>query len=1121
MKKNDKYGAWYSPTFKKTIVIMRLVLVMLFVFVIQSFALDSYSQNTKISINVRELKLEDILLQIENVSNYRFAYNKSEINVDKAYSIEINNGDIKNVLNQLFADGKIGYSIIDRQIILTPMGKTLLEGQQITVSGKVTDSDNNPLPGVTIVIKGTSRGTISDSDGKYNLLNVPADATLIFSFVGMRSQDVQVNGNTSINVSLNETAIGLDEVVAVGYGIQKKASLTGSLSSVKGDELTVNSSVNVSNSIAGRMAGVIANNRSGQPGSDDSQILIRGFNSFGGGTAPLIVVDGIPDRNMNRINPEDIESVTVLKDASAAIYGVRSANGVILITTKRGKSGRPSIRYNGSMGFQQLTRMDTRVGSWQYMTYMNELNVNQGNSAPYAQSEIDKYKAGNDPDYTSTDWVSAVFRKNAPQTNHSISITGGSEQVKYYLSGQYLNQESNYSNSDERFKEYNIRSNIDAKITKNLKVNFDLAARKEDRQYPVNSNRNILHETVSMYPFLPVYWRNGYANACISNGRNPVIMTSSLPGYDKIINLVGNAKLGFDLQLPSITKGLSLSGYSAFDYNVRSQKKFKQPWDAYTYDKTTKTYSNQRNSTSIISLVQDEQITNENTYFLKLAYENQFGKHGVNAFVGYEQTTSSWRDTYAYRRDLLSTTLDQLFTGSAIGQDATGAESQGGRASYLGRFAYNYSDKYLADVSFRYNGSFNFPADKRWGLFPAVSLGWRISEENFFKNNFQGIDQLKLRASWGLMGNDAVAQYLYVTRYQVSTTPENYTYFGANYTEAKDLYLAATPNPNITWEKQDSKNIGLDLTMLNSKLNFSVDAFRYLRRDILAQRLASVPLYTGLSLPKENIGKSQNSGIDFSVNYLENQKAVKYHVGANFTYAKSKVIFKDESPNIPAWQKITGMAIDSWLVYQTNGIYHKQTEVDNSPHMAGAKPGDLWLLDKSGDNNITADDMVRIPESATPKIVFGLLMGSEYKGFALDLVWAGQTMAKQMISPQMQGSVTGPPQWLYDGRWTPENPDAKYPRAFNYNDSRNSVYADFWLMDASFVRLKSAELSYTIPAHIFSKLGLSDVKVYASGYNLFSIDKMKKFNRDPETNNTTGVNYPQTRIYKFGLNIGF
>jgi TonB-linked SusC/RagA family outer membrane protein len=419
----------------------------------------------------------------------------------------------------------------------------------------------------------------------------------------------------------------------------------------------------------------------------------------------------------------------------------------------------------------------------------------------------------------------------------------------------------------------------------------------------------------------------------------------------------------------------------------------------------------------------------------------------------------------------------------------------------------------------RYNGSFNFPSDKRWGLFPAVSLGWRISEEKFFKDNIKFIDQLKLRASWGLMGSDAVAQYLYVTRYQLSTNPEYYSYFGDNYTEAKNLYLSATPNPDITWEKQDTKNIGFDATLLSNKLNISFDAFRFLRKDILAQRNASVPLYTGLSLPAENIGKSLNRGVDFSIDYNERNTVVKYHLGANFTYAKSKIIFRDESPNIPAWQKSTGYAIDSWLVYQTKGIYHTQSEVDNSPHMAGAKPGDLWIKDISGDGKITSDDMVRIPESATPKIMYGFLMGAEYKGIALDLVWSGQGMAKQMILPQMQGSVVAPPNWLYDGRWTADNPNAPYPRAFNANDPRNSVYADFWLRDASFLRLKSMQLSYTLPANMFTKYGIAGVKVYIGGTNLFSFDGMKKYNRDPETNNITGVNYPQSRIFRIGLNV--
>jgi len=989
----------------------------------------------------------------------------------------------------------------------------------IKIEGKVTDEKGLPLPGVSVRVKGATNGTTTNDDGQYTITVPSSQAILVFTYLGYTSQEQKVGNSTTVNIVLANKNSNLNEVVVVGYGTQKKGNVVGAVSTLKGEEVLQNSSPSVSNSLAGHIPGLILNNRSGEPGNDGASLLIRGLNSFGGGTSPLIVVDGIPDRDLNRLNPDDIESVTVLKDASAAIYGVRSANGVILITTKRGKSGKPTIHYDGSYGIQQLTRLTHRVNAWEYMTYYNELNLNRGNSAPYAQSEIDKYKAGNDPNYTSTDWLNAVFRKNAPQNNHSLSVQGGSEQVKYYFSAQTLNQESNLRNSDERFKEFNIRSNIDATISKNMKVNLDISARKEDRYNPVISLAQTLHEAVSMYPFLPVYWQNGYPDAGVSNGRNPVIMTSSAAGYDNTSNYIVNPKLGFDLQLPYITQGLSLNGYAAFDYNYRAEKTFHQPWDAYTYDATTNTYNNQRSSTSILSLAQDAQLTNENTYFIKLAYDRQFGKHNVSAFTGFEQTTSTWNDTYAYRRDLLSDQLDQLFTGSAVGQNATGSAYQDGRKSYLGRVAYNYANKYLADVTFRYNGSFNFPADKRWGLFPAVSLGWKISEEDFFKNNIKGIDQLKLRASWGLMGNDAVAQYLYVTRYQLLQNPEYYTYFGDNYVETKGLYLSATPNPNITWERQDTRNIGFDAAFLGNKLTVSFDAFRFLRKDILAQRNASVPLYTGLSLPAENIGKSLNRGVDFSINYSETKTIVKYHLGANFTYAKSKIIFRDESPNIPAWQKSTGYAIDSWLVYQTKDIYHTQAEVDNSPHLPGAKPGDLWIIDKSGDGNITSDDKVRIPESATPKIMYGLLMGAEYKGIALNLVWAGQAMAKQMILPQSQGSLVAPPAYLYDGRWTPDNPNAQYPRAFNYTDPRNSVPADFWLRDASFVRLKTAELSYTLPANTFEKYGIGLVKVFVGATNLFSFDGMKKYGVDPETNNVTGINYPQTRIFRFGLNV--
>lgn len=1024
-----------------------------------------------------------------------------------------------------------GSDVTSTNLSITELTKTtsasILFAEQKTIKGKVTGTKGEPLPGVNIVIKGTKVGVTTDFDGNFTIDVPDGNSILVVSFTGFVTKEVSA-ANASV-IQLEEQNQTLNEVVVVGYGTQKKGSTTGAIASVKGTVLTTNASANVSNAIAGRMSGVIANNRSGRPGDDSSTLLIRGFNSFGGGTSPLVVVDGIPDRDLNRINPDDIESVTVLKDASAAIYGVRSANGVILVTTKRGKVGKPTIKVDGSYGIQQLTRMDEKVNSWQYMTYYNELNAHKGMSLPYTQSDIDKYKAGNDPNYTSTNWLKEVYRKDAPQSTVSMSVNGGTEQVKYFFSGQYLNQESNLTNSDERYRQFNLRSNIDVNISSNFKVNLDIGVRREDRDYPAVSITSIMHETVSMYPFIPAYWKNGSPSSGIANGRNPILMSSSAAGYDKVLNLIVNPKIGFELKLPKITQGLSLSGYGAFDYNVRSEKKFTKPWDAYSYDKVNDSYNNVKNSTSITSVLQNEQITNQNTYFLKLAYDRKFNKHSFNAFVGYEQTTTDKTETIAYRRDLLSDKLDQIFTGSTKGQNASGSAYQDGRESYLGRVAYNFDNKYFAEVSARYNGSFNFPSATRWGLFPSISGGWKISEENFFKNNIKAIDQLKIRASWGKMGNDDMRetidgkiilnQYLFLTRYQLMTDQQLYSYFGSDYILNNSIYLSASPNPNITWEIQDSKNIGFDFAFLNNKLTATFDYFSNKRSDILTARNASVPLYTGLALPKENIGETVNRGTDWSVNYADMTHQFKYSIGFNLTYAQSKVLFRDEAPNIPQWQKSTGKAIYSWLVYQTNGIYRTQADVDNSAHFEGAKPGDLWVKDTDGDGSITTNDQVRIPESVTPKIAYGIPIRAEYRGFSIDMLWTGQSKAKQMILPQAQGAIVAPPTWLYNDRYTADNPNSKYPVAFNDSDNRNNIPADFWLRDASFFRLKSLEVSYVLPEELLSRFGVSNVRFYAGGTNLFSIDHMKKYNLDPETDNKTGVNYPQTRIYRIGVSI--
>lgn len=1016
-------------------------------------------------------------------------------------------------------------SISAKHLLATAFMLLLLSGavipvfaqSKISVTGTVSNENGEPVVGASITEKGTTNGTVSQEAGRFSILVSGKKAVLLISHAGFATIEVSVADNSVLNVTLQPETKAMNEVVVIGYGSQKKKTLTGSIATVKGSDLVQSSSPNVSNAIAGRIPGVIANNRSGRPGDDGSSIYIRGFNSFSGGTSPLILVDGIPDRNFSRLNPNDIESITVLKDASAAIYGVRAANGVILVTTKRGKSGKPTIQYDGTYAVQQLTRLPEVVNAWQYMTYYNEINPNT-----YAQTEIDKYKAGNDPNYTSTNWLSEVFRQNAPQNSHSLSVSGGNEHVKYFFSGQFVDQSSNFKNSIERYKQFNIRSNIDARISKNLKVNLDIAARQEDRTYPAWGVGGILHETRSLYPFIPARWANGSPSAGLTAGRNPIILVTGEPGYDKTKNYIVTPLAGFELKMPFVVEGLSLSGYASYDINLRHQKIFNKPWDAYSFNKTTGVYSNQRASTAIASITQDESMYSSSTRFIKLAFDRQFGLHSINAFAGYEATTSSTWGTYAYRRNLLSDQIDQIFTGSTEGQNATGYASQDGRESYLGRVAYGFDNKYLAEVSMRYNGSFNFPSANRWGLFPAVSLGWRISEERFFKENVSFIDQLKLRASWGIMGNDAVAQYLFLTRYQLVTNPNYYTYFGNDYTLANALSLSNTPNQNITWEKQDTRNIGFDVSLLKNKLSITADYFHYLRRDILAKRNASIPLYTGMALPNENIGKSLNRGFDFSINYNDNIGDLIYSIGANGTYAKSKVIFSDEAATVPDWQKSEGHPIDSWLLYATNGIYRTQEEINKSPHLPGARVGDLWIKDTDGNGSITANDQMRTYESATPKIVYGFTLGLTYRGLSLNMLVSGQAMAKQLINSQIQGSLISPPQWLYDGRWTAANPDGIYPRAFSGNSINASYYnySDFWLRNAAFVRLKTVELSYAIPSDVYRRFGFNSLRVYVSGYNLLSFDHMKKYGIDPETNNITGINYPQSRMYRFGINVG-
>ncbi|UKJ08897.1 SusC/RagA family TonB-linked outer membrane protein [Solitalea lacus] len=986
---------------------------------------------------------------------------------------------------------------------------------ELTVKGKVTDEKGEELPGATVLIKGTSKGTTTDVSGSYTIA-ASAGNTLSFSFTGFVTREVTIGNNAVINVQLKSDSKALEEIVVVGYGTKKKVTVTGSVATVKGGDIKQSPSANISNSLAGRAPGVIASNRSGEPGNDFSTLLIRGKGTLND-NSPLIVIDGVANRgSFERLNPDDVESISVLKDASAAIYGAQAANGVILVTTKKGKSGKPVIAYSGSYGTTQPTQLPNSVNAGQYATYINEVNDRYGKPHQYTEADIQKYYNGSDPvNYPNTNWYDAVIKDNSLQSRHALSVSGGNEKTDFFLSGEYLNQDGIYRNSSTDYKQYNLRTNVNTQILPILKVAFNLSGRLEDRDYSNYSSNNIFAEVLSAYPTLPAYYPNGLPGPGLSGGRNPVLMASGATGYNYTNDYNLLSDLSFDIKLPFITEGLYVAGLAAYDFRFRNEKIFKDNWDAYRYNRNTNEYENLRNSIGPINLRSDYRNYQMKTYNIKLGYNRVVGNHDIGAFVAYEQSDSYNEGIFAYRTGYLSNKIDQIFIGADKDKDNGGNAAQTARQNLFGRLSYGYKQKYLIDLVLRHDGSYIFPKDKRWGTFPGVSAAWRVSEEAFFKNNVHFVDQFKLKASWAELGNDKVLPYQNIQQYYL----DGGYYFGSEGALVQGLSAGVTPNPNITWEVARTSNFGFESTFWNGLLTLNADYFISNRNNILVARNASVPSSTGLNgkLPAENIGRVNNSGIELEISH---QRAINenfsYNIGANYTYTKNEVKFMDEPANVPEWQKRQGFPMDSWLVYKTDGIYRTQAEIDNSVHLPNTRLGDLRYVDINGDKQITSNDRIRVYEGPTPRGIYGITLGLNYKGIGLNMLWQGQTNAQQLILPQ-QGNAITPPKWLFEDRWTTSNPNGSYPASFDRNDAVNNRYSDFWLRNAAFIRLKNVELSYTLPKSLTQSLHLQNARVFVNGFNLLTFSDIKDY--DPELNNVTGSYYPQTRIISAGVNI--
>ena len=991
-----------------------------------------------------------------------------------------------------------------------------LSAVDVTVSGTVTDVSGQPLPGVTVSLPGTNIGTATDLDGKYTL-NVPEGSTLVFSFIGFVSQNIAVDARSVIDVVLSEDMTSLEEVVVVGYGEQKKATITGSISSVSGEKLAAVPSINYSNTLSGRIPGLTAVTRTGEPGGDAATLRIRGANTLGN-NSPLIVVDGIANRGLDRLNPTDIESITVLKDASAAIYGAQAANGVILITTKRGNIGAPEVTAEFNQGWAMPTMLPKMADARTYATMLNEISHYNGQPAIYSAEEIQQFGDGSDIwRYPNTDWFEETLKPSTQQRTGNLSVRGGSDNMNYFVSVGGNFQDGIYINSATNYSQANFRANLDGKISENIKLSFDVAGRQENRNYPTRSASSIFSFLMRGKPTLHAYWPNGMNGPDIEYGDNPVVITTDQTGYDKDKIFDLNSRMNLDITLPWV-KGLSITGNIAVDKTFQNNKLWQTPWYLYTWDGVTYNDNDEPHLVRGQRGYSDPRLRQAGTDTQRITlnglinYSRSIADlHNISLLVGSERISGESMNYGGFRRYFISTAVDQLFAGGELEQSTFGSANKNARLNYFGRANYDFLGKYLFEFVFRYDGSYIFPAEGRYGFFPGVSAGWVMSEENFLKDRVSWINFLKVRGSWGQTGNDRIEPFQYLTSYGFGST--NYV-FNEDW-EDKTLSELRIANPNITWEVANQSNIGLDGQLFGGKFTFAADYFYNLRTNILWQRSASVPYTSGLTLPRENIGEVVNQGVELELGYQNTAGALSYSVSVNGGFQNNKIKFWDETPGAPEWQRSTGSPMNTSLVYKAIGVFKDQAAVDAYPHWVGARPGDVIFEDINKDGEIDGLDRIRTQKTDLPTFQGGLNIDLRYKNFYSNIFLQGAMGAQRNMYYEFQGEGGNFRVSDAEGRWTEENPSATKPRAWNrYSEYWRNYTNTYWLEDSDYVRFKNLVVGYNF-AH--PMLGDAKVNVYFSGMNLFTWSTIE--DHDPESTSNTA--YPLNKVYNLGVVLTF
>ena len=1016
--------------------------------------------------------------------------------------------------------------------------------QDKTITGVVKDANGEPIIGANIMVKGTTNGTITDMDGNFTL-QCPSNAILVISYIGFTEQEISVNGKNEIVISLKEDSQELDELVVVGYGTQKKVTLTGAVAAIKEDELITTKNENAQNMLTGKIPGVRVMQKSAEPGSFNNNFDIRGMGDA------LVIIDGVPRDNMTRLDPNDIESISVLKDASAAIYGVRAANGVVLITTKKGQSGRVELEYSGNVGWQNPSGAVKSVSAADWMTLKNEKsmhNVN-GGTLVYDLDEIEAYRNGTKQ---GTDWYDAVMRPLAPQTQHSLSVRGGNDKTNYYMSAGYLYQESFLRSNSLDYDRFNVRSNISTKITDRLKVDLNMSGIMDQKDQPYQNSDWIIRAMQRAPATQPIYANDNpdYLQYGWIEGDNPVaMMDADQVGYKKYNNKWFQTSAQVTYDLPWI-EGLQAKGMFSYDYQIADNKIYARTYNEYEYDEATNTYTARERESP--STFRREHYTKQSwLYQVSLNYTHTFNEaHNVNGLLLLEGQRRDGDNFFAKREMALD--LDQLFAGNTTNQEgnmSTGDNDlyQEANMGLIGKFGYDYKSKYLAEFSFRYDGSSMFASGSRWGFFPSGSIGWRISEENFWKESpLSFINNAKLRASYGKLGDDSAARYQFITGYTYPSSgdynkrPGGYVFNGSyvNASESKGII-----NPDITWYIAKTFDVGVDLDAWNGLLGITADYFSRTRTGLLTTRATSLPSVVGASLPQENLNGDFTHGFDLEVSHYNHIGDFGYNLKAIFSYTRTKdtYIERGESGNsYENWRNNTNDRYKNMTWgYEAIGQFQSYEEILNAPIQDGngnksLLPGDIRYKDINNDGIIDSKDEKPIGHNDTPTMYYGLNLTADWNGFDFTAFFQGAAghevkVGETFLDPFIQqGLGNGVVFWL--DRWHRENPEdinspwipGEMPAVRPTGFSANNKTSTWCLLKANYLRLKTLEIGYTLPKTWLERIKVSNIRVYANCYNPITITSggMMKY-MDPENSNVYLQYYPQMKSYNFGVNVTF